>query len=88
MKFWNKQPNVRARCWTKISLPQEDHHGMYPNGVQTFYGWFQRRPFEELKQKLQNNPSKGKFYMMILNKDIWFERGVDATWFILQCGME
>ena len=88
MKFWNKHPEVRKRCWTKVVLPQEDHGGMYPTGIKPFAGWYRRGPFDRLKRQLQNNPSKGKFYMMVLNKDIWFERPEDATWFILRGGNE
>jgi len=78
MKYWNKQKEVRERCWTKVLLHQDPHP--YPSG---YRGWNRYYEFDGLKRKLQNNPSKRKFYMMILNKEIWFECGADATWFML-----
>ena len=89
MKFWNKHPEVRRRHWTMVKLPRDtDADKMYPPGVTPFAGWYQRGPFEKMKRELQDNPSKGKFYMMILNKVIWFENAADATWFILRGGNE
>ena len=84
MKFWNKHPEVRRRHWTKVELPQEDHSGMWAPGSMVFHGWYQRGPFEKMKRELQQTPGKGKFYMMILNKEIWFENAADATWFLLR----
>ena len=79
MKFWNKQHKVRHRCWTRVELPHET------GGLvgREYHGWMQRGPFTDLFTELQNNPGKGKFYMMILKKEIWFERGADASWFVL-----
>lgn len=73
MKFWNKQKDVRLRCWTCVQLPCRV----------AYSGWIMRTSYTSLKRKLQNMSSKGKFYMPLLKKEIWFERSVDATWFIL-----
>ena len=84
MKFWNKHPEVRKRCWTKVELPQDEGDiWAYPPNHRRYTGWYQRRPFANVKRELQNNPGNGKFYMTIMKKEIWFERGEDATWYIL-----
>jgi hypothetical protein len=84
MKFWNKYPEVRKLHWTKVALPQEDNHGLWPSGETKYFGWYQRGQFDDLKCELQNTPSDGRFYMMIMKKEVWFERAEDATMFILK----
>ncbi len=80
MKFWNKQPEYR-KSWTCVKLPVEERSKFLAGD---FKGWMQRRPYEDLKRNLQNDKSDGKFYMMILKKEIWFERAEDATMFALR----
>ena len=85
MKFWNKQHEVRKRCWVKIELPQEDHGiGIYPPYARQFTGWYRREQFENFKRELQRNPCKGKFYMSIMNKEIWFDHAPTASYFALK----
>lgn len=84
MKFWNKHPEVRKRCWSRVELGPE-HGGPLYGGLigRPYYGWVHREPYNSLKRQLQANPSKGKFYMMILVKEVWFESAGDAIWFKL-----
>lgn len=46
-------------------------------------GWYPCGSFTDLFVELQNNPNKGKFYMTIFHKAIWFEQPRDAVWFML-----
>jgi hypothetical protein len=87
MKYYNKHPIVRKRYWTRVELAQEDHSGMYPPGVKPFKGWYRRDPFDKMKAALQNTPSHGKFYMMILKREVWFESAEDAVYFKLKFGV-
>lgn len=83
MKFWNKHPGVRKRHWTRVVLPPDEYPGRYAKSGQEYRGWFNRGPFNDIFDKLQQHDSKGKFYMTIMKKEIWFEHGADATWFML-----
>jgi len=80
VKFWNKQKEVRLRCWTKIALPNEPANpiivGYYPG----FTSWIR---YNAIKFALQQNPSKGKFYMNISVREIWFELKEDAFMYTL-----
>lgn len=68
MKYWNKNKDVRIRCWTKVKRD---------NKVPRF-------PYALLKRELQNDPSTGKFYMYHASDYIWFERPEDAVLFALR----
>lgn len=39
MKFWNKDKDVRRRCWTKVTRPNEFTHGNRDLKV-----WCQQQP--------------------------------------------
>ena len=78
MKYWNKQKEVRLRCWTKVTLPPDPQP--YPSA---YRGWNLWQKFDSVKHSIQMNPSTGKFYMNIMNKEIWFELKEDALMFIL-----
>lgn len=78
MKYWNKNKEVRLRCWTKISLPKVKYGGTELDL------WTRSREYDNCKRTLQYHPSKGKFFMKLMSKDIWFEHGADATWFCLK----
>lgn len=78
MKYWNKQKEVRLRCWTKICLmPVKQINSSYT-------GWTNLLNFERLKRTLQQKPSKGKFYMDLSYKEVWFEQQSDAVMFALE----
>jgi len=80
MKYWNKQKEVRLRCWTKIALPAEPSNP-YMDGH--YQGWSFRGKYDAVKFALQQNPSQGKFYMNIMVREIWFELREDAFLFTL-----
>ena len=82
MKFWNKQKEVRERCWSKITLSRDPH--LYPLYPSRYKGWNRRTEFDSMKQQLQLTGSSGKFYMNIMNKEIWFEYNSDAVYFSLR----
>ena len=93
MKFWNKQLEVRERCWTCVSLRKDDalaiHRPIQVNGAwlsDIHPVWVFRQKFRTLKHQLQTASSSGKFYMKITSSEIWFENSKDATWFILAHG--
>lgn len=67
MKYWNKDKDVRQRCWTKVKMNTR----------------FPRYPYDLLKRDLQLNPSPGKFYMYHASDYVWFEHETDAAWFVL-----
>lgn len=85
MKFWNKQKEVRLSCWTKITLSLPKTHP-YLGGH--FQGWTRRDRFDDAKRALQHNSSDGKFYMSIMNREIWFELREDAVIFALSTTYE
>jgi len=78
MKYWNKNKEVRLRCWTRISLPKVTYGGTELDL------WTSSNRYNACKRLLQLTPSDGKFFMQILSRDIWFERSADATWFCLK----
>jgi hypothetical protein len=79
MKFWNKRKEVRLRCWTRVDLHLRKHSPL----LHEFAGWLTYREFDNLKRELQLNPSKNKFYMNLMKREIWFEDSKDAVWFSL-----
>jgi hypothetical protein len=81
MKYWNKRKQVRLRCWTcvKLSIDDRDRYFTGP-----YEGWITHKEFNDLKAELQHSPSKNKFYMRIMKKEVWFESAKDATWFTLK----
>ena len=81
MKHWNKRKEVRLRCWTKVTLPQDKMP--FVRDELPYKGWLSWAKFLVMKQYLQNHPSKNRFYMHITTMDVWFEKGADATWFAL-----
>lgn len=82
MKFWNKQKHLREKSWTKVSLPRDPCISGYY--YFQYDGWTRRREYEDQKRDLQLLSSKGKFYMTMSHKDIWFEKEKDAAMFILR----
>ena len=78
MKYWNKHPEVRARCWTYVELDPLDQcvvaakSGVYDS---------QLTIRSNIKRMIQTIPSSGKFYAN--SRGIWFEDSGDALWFKL-----
>lgn len=79
MKYWNKQKEVRQRCWHKVR-------------IQPILGTGFGSP-NEAKITLQRDPNPNKFYVeydlkgsMLFGIHIWFERAEDATYFGLKHG--
>lgn len=77
MKYWNKQKEVRRRCWHNVKI--RSAHGT---------GFSSPR---EGRITLQQDPSPGKFYIeynlhtsSVFDIVLWFERKEDATWFALK----
>lgn len=68
MKYWNKDKDIRKRCWTRIKMNTE----------------VPRIPYAIMKRSLQNEPSQGKFYFYFASDYIWFEREQDALLFSLK----
>lgn len=68
MKYWNKDKEIRRRCWTRIPRPKN----LYHIGDQ------------ELKRWCQQQSSTGKFYVYYGTDTWWFERPEDASWFALK----
>ena len=73
MKYWNKQKEVRERCWTKITVSGSDHD---------FYDrkeWCMRHTGGKYYVR---NPTVDNY--MFGNIHLWyFERAQDASWFTL-----
>ena len=82
MKFWNRRKEVRLRCWTCVKLHLNDQQNQ-KHWVEDFQGFLTHTEFNKLKRELQLNPSRNKFYMNVLQKEIWFENSKDAVWFSL-----
>lgn len=80
MKFYNKRKEVRLRCWTCVKLHLKDHHPFLSGNYQ---GFLRYSDYDKLKVELQNNSSKGKFWMCLIKREIWFADSKDATWFSL-----
>lgn len=68
MKYWNKDKDIRRRCWTKISRPKNLYH------VRD----------QALKRWCQQQSSTGKFYVYYGTDTWWFERSEDAMMFALR----
>lgn len=82
MKFWNKSRNTRLRNWTCVKLTiDKDRHPYFAGDYQ---GWLTWPAFADLKTTLQRQPGRGKFYMSIMKREIWFENAKDAMWVSLK----
>lgn len=68
MKYWNKDKDIRRRCWTQISRPKNLYH---IGDV-------------ELKRWCQQQCSSGKFYVYYGTDTWWFEKPEDAVLFVLR----
>lgn len=68
MKYWNKDKDVRRRCWTKVTRPS----GALKVGNQALKRWCQQQS------------SSGKFYYYYGTESWWFERSEDAVWFLMK----
>ena len=68
MKYWNKDKEIRQRCWIKVSRSKNLYH----------------ISDAELKRWCQLQPSTGKFYVYYGTDTWWFEKSKDASWFILK----
>ncbi len=80
MKFWNKRKEVRLRCWFCVKLHLKNNH---PGLSGNFQGFIRYSDYDKLKVELQNNPSKGRFYMNLMQREVWFQDSKDAVWFSL-----
>ena len=78
MKYWNKQPELRERCWFRVELKSD--RILNRNGGITYFIEYLWKS-NQLKTTLQQNSSTGKFYCD--GNVFWFERSEDATWFRL-----
>lgn len=74
MKYWNKQKDVRQRCWTKLKI----------KGSYNDERWRIPIFLHDIKFSLQQCSSRGKFFMDHYSREIWFQDGKDATWFALK----
>jgi hypothetical protein len=68
MKYWNKDRDIRRRCWTQVVRPKNLYH----------------IGDTELKRWYQQQSSTGKFYVYYGTDTWWFERPEDATLFALR----
>lgn len=72
MKYWNKQHEVRERCWHKVQFEK-------------LLGDWTGTTFS-IKRKLQNEPSTGKFWFT--DKDgytvVYFQDKADAVYIALK----
>lgn len=80
MKFWNKQPAIRRKYWTKVTLISHPPSIRIPRPSTMWNKW---GGFSKLKSQLQNSESTGKFYMDAMIREVWFEHREDAIWFTL-----
>jgi hypothetical protein len=81
MKYWNKRKQVRLKHWTCVKLRIDDRDRYFTG---PYEGWITHSAFNKLKRELQIQPSKNKFYMELIKKEVWFESAKDATWFSLK----
>lgn len=81
MKYWNKSKEVRQKHWSCVKLRIDDRDRYFTG---PYEGWITHTAFNSLKRELQSQPSKNKFYMQIMKKEVWFESAKDATWFSLK----
>lgn len=87
MKYWNKDKEIRKRCWTKVTLlPSRavvaPKIGSFHRQV-TWYGYPDR---SEVKRWCQQQQSSGKFYNYFASDTWFFEKPEDATLFLLRWG--
>lgn len=81
VKYWNKQKHLRESKWYKVTLPEDKvKSALFPD----FKGWVQRNQFLTIKHEIQLIDSPGKFYMSIMDKNIYFESEKDAVYFSLK----
>lgn len=82
MKFWNRRKEVRQRCWTCVKLHiDKDRHPYWTGSYEGFVTYGELR---SIKAELQRSPSKGRFYLTIMKKEVWFQHPKDATWFAIK----
>ena len=81
MKFWNKDKEIRKRCWTKVPRPRRTAQWQLVGGKATFTHDI---PSDELKRWCQQQSSTGKFYYYYGADSWWFENPHDATHFLLR----
>lgn len=81
MKFWNKDKDIRRRCWTKVNHPLRTARWVLNTGDAIFT---ERLPYEDLKRWCQQQESTGKFYYYYGAETWWFELGADAVHFSLR----
>ncbi len=84
MKYWNKDKDVRQRCWTKVTLSNKTKIQQVVKN-----GWVQMQvdvaaPVSEIKRWCQLQGSTGKFYTYFGADSWWFENEQDATMFLLK----
>jgi len=81
MKFWNKDKEIRRRCWTKVNHPLRTARWALNSGDAIFT---ERVPFEDLKRWCQQQASPGRFHHYYGGVAWWFENPHDATHFLLR----
>jgi len=74
MKYWNKDKRIRQERWFPVTRRQAPDYARHPT-------W--DISYSELKRRLQNNPSTGRFYLYYGSRTVWFEHEKDAVWFAL-----
>jgi hypothetical protein len=82
MKYWNKDKEIRKRCWTQVTLTQRKARSVLPNGAHAWFPEFYDDA--EIKQWCQRQKSTGKFYNYHASQVWWFEHPQDATWVALK----
>ena len=81
MKYWNKDKQVRVRCWIQVTHPKK--YSLMP--VQGGWARFNADvPTTELKRWCQLQHSPGKFYHSYGTDSWWFEKHEDAMLFSLR----
>lgn len=81
MKYWNKDKDIRRRCWTKVTHPMRTARWVLNSGDAIFTEYV---PADELKQWCQQQASTGRFYHYYGADTWWFEKSQDATHFLLR----
>jgi hypothetical protein len=84
LKYWNKQKEVRERCWTKV----QDPFGVWtmfqtPKGPVGVWNTETNIWRDEHKRWCQQQPG-GKFWCDERARFWYFERQQDAAWFLLK----
>lgn len=82
MKYWNKDKEVRRRCWTKVQKPPQTPYRIEIGMTGTITRTYATN--DDLKRWCQQQDSTGKFYFYYGSDNWWFENPEDAVIFKLK----